>query len=273
MLNHRFNNVLHNIAFLTSLQEPIRYCLNNVSSSDHRIFDKCAGTGATSTSPSRKLACCAHCRSHTRSPGISIMRASNLCNSSPSSAFMSSWAAQAHAFHQPVRQRLSWLHHWSIPHVHTSRAISSPEWGTDPQCKPAQVTQWNCWWQCLAAWHCISVWSLPCQFAADIGGLALSMAKSYRHGALRSTHNTCTHSHVSWKRAGGKSQPVATPWTSSRWFSHVLCFKVHSHRLLRACLPGSKTKLPPPACQVRLGTSLCGLLSKGHAVPWHCVHL
>ena len=39
MFNHRFNNVLHNIAFLTSLQEPIRYCLNNVSSSDHRIFD------------------------------------------------------------------------------------------------------------------------------------------------------------------------------------------------------------------------------------------
>ena len=39
MLNHRFNNVLHNIAFLTSLQEPIRYCLNYVSSSDHRIFD------------------------------------------------------------------------------------------------------------------------------------------------------------------------------------------------------------------------------------------
>ena len=39
MLNHRFNNVLHNIAFLTSLQEPIRYCLNNVSSADHQISD------------------------------------------------------------------------------------------------------------------------------------------------------------------------------------------------------------------------------------------
>ena len=38
MLSHRFNNVLHNIAFLTSLQEPIRYCLNNVSYSDHQIF-------------------------------------------------------------------------------------------------------------------------------------------------------------------------------------------------------------------------------------------
>ena len=38
IFNHRFNKVLHNIAFLTSLQEPIRYCLNNVSSSDHRTF-------------------------------------------------------------------------------------------------------------------------------------------------------------------------------------------------------------------------------------------
>ena len=138
--------------------------------------------------------------------------------------FMSSWASQAHAFHQPVCQRLSWLHQWSIPHVHTSRAISPPEWGTDPQCKPAQVTRWIWWWQCLAAWHCRSVWSLPYQYAVDIGGLALSTAKSYWHGALCSTHNTCTHSHVSWKRAGGKSQPVATPWTSSRWFLHVLWF-------------------------------------------------
>ena len=32
---------------------------------------------------------------------------------------MSFWASQAHAFHQPVCQRLSWLHHWSVPHVHT----------------------------------------------------------------------------------------------------------------------------------------------------------
>ena len=33
----------------------------------------------------------------------------------------------------------------------------------------------------------------------------------------------------------------------------MLWLKVHSHLLLRACLPGSKKKLPPPACQVRLG--------------------
>ena len=46
-------------------------------------------------------------------------RASTLCNPFLSATSMSSWASQAHAFHQPVCQRLSWLHHWSVPHVHT----------------------------------------------------------------------------------------------------------------------------------------------------------
>ena len=33
---------------------------------------------------------------------------------------MSSWASQAHAFPQPVCERLSWQHHWSVPHVYTN---------------------------------------------------------------------------------------------------------------------------------------------------------
>ena len=41
--------------------------------------------------------------------------------------------------------------------------------------------------------------------------------------------------------------------TSSRRFSHVLWLKGHNHRLLRACLLGSKRKLQPPDCQARLG--------------------
>ena len=41
-------------------------------------------------------------------------RASTLCNPSLSAVSMSSWASQAYAFHQPVCQRLSWLHHWTI---------------------------------------------------------------------------------------------------------------------------------------------------------------
>ena len=48
--------------------------------------------------------------------------------------------------------------------------------------------------------------------------------------------------------------------TSSRRFSHVLWLKARNQRLLRACLLGSKRKLPPPVCQARLG-----LLS----VVWH----
>ena len=34
-----------------------------------------------------------------------------------------------------------------------------------------------------------------------------------------------------------------------RRFSQVLWLKAHNHRLLRACLLGSKRKLPPPVCQ------------------------
>ena len=101
--------------------------------------------------------------------------------------------------------------------------------------------------------HCISVWSLLCHFAADAGGRALLLAMFHWHGALRSAHTCCTHGHVSWKKGGGKRELVSAPWTSSKQFSHVLWFKAHNHRLLRACLLGSKRKLPPPVCQARLG--------------------
>ena len=33
----------------------------------------------------------------------------------------------------------------------------------------------------------------------------------------------------------------------------MLWLKAHNHRLLRACLLGSKRKLPPPVCQAQLG--------------------
>ena len=105
----------------------------------------------------------------------------------------------------------------------------------------------NLVWQCLAAWHCRSVWSLPCHFAADVEGLAKSMAKSHWHGALHSAHKSCTRGHMSWRGGGGKRELVAAPWTPSRRFSHLMWLKVHSHRLLRTCLLGSKRKLSPPA--------------------------
>ena len=180
---------------------------------------------------------------------------------------MSSWASQAHTFHQPVCQRLSWLHHWSVPHVHTIGVFSPSEWGPDPQCQAAQEAHWTWWWQCLAAWHCRSVWSLPCHFAAEAGGLALSMAKSRWHGALRSAHKSCTHGHVFWKRIGVKRELVADPWTSSRQYSHMLWLKVQSHLLLRACLLGSKRKLPPQACQVQPGLSSLVCYPRGVQFP------
>ena len=68
--------------------------------------------------------CCGHGRSHATSPGISIMRASTLCNPSLSAASMSYWASQAHAFHQPVCQRLSSLHYWSIPRSYQPNLLS-----------------------------------------------------------------------------------------------------------------------------------------------------
>ena len=85
---------------------------------------------------------------------------------------MSSWASQVHAFHQPVCHRLSWLHLWSVPHVHSSGAFSPSKWGPYPQFQAAQVAHWTWWWKRLSAWHCRSVWSLPFHSAADVGGLA-----------------------------------------------------------------------------------------------------
>ena len=162
-----------------------------------------------------------------------------------------------------------WL---DILHMCPYQRVFSPSgWGPGFQSQAAQVAHLTWWWQCLAAWHHRSVWSFPCHLAADIGGLALSMAKSRWHGAY-CTHKSCTYDHMSWKRGGGKRVLVAAPWTSFRWYSHVLWLKVHSHWLLRAYLLGSKRKLhvPPPG---PTGTSLCGLLSKGLAAPWHHVHL
>ena len=147
--------------------------------------------------------------------------------------------------------RYVFVMHWCLPQVHTSTAFSPSEWVQilNPS---YQVAHWTWWWQCIAAWQCRSVWSLHCHSAADIGGLALSMAKSHWLGALHSTHELYIQPHV-LKESGGKKELVAAPWTFSRRFSHILWLTVHSHRLLRACLLGSKRKLPPPVCQVWLG--------------------
>ena len=207
-----------------------RWCCSSSSSgsSDFWLTCRCRGNIHISGTPSRKLACCMHGRSHTRSPGMSIIRVDSpklpLCNSSLSAAAMSSWASQDNAFHQPVCQKLSWLHHWSVPHAHTSW-VCLLEWGRDPQCQSSQVANWIWWWQCIAAWLCRSVWSLPCYFAADVGALVLSIAKSHWHGELQSAHElytwSCTRGHASWKRVGWK-RTGSSSLNFQAVFTHVI---------------------------------------------------
>ena len=162
---------------------------------------------------------------------------------------MSSWASQAHAFPQLVCERLSLLHHWSVPHVHTSGAFFPSEWSPDHQCQAAQVAHWIWWWQCLAAWHCRSVWSLPCHFAAGAGGLALSIAVSLEWSIALRTQELYTRPHVLKKRW----RKERTSSRSLNFFQAVFTRVVveSSQPLLKACLLGSKRKLSPPAYQVR----------------------
>ena len=68
------------------------------------------------------------------------------------------------------------------------------------------------------------------------------MAKNHWHGALRSAHKSCTHSHMSLRRSNRKRGLVSADWTSCRWFSHVLWSKAHNHWRLRACLLSSSLR-------------------------------
>ena len=69
--------------------------------------------------------------------------------------------------------------------------------------------------------------------------------------ALR-THKLYTRPHVLKERWWEER----TGFSSLNFFQAVFTFVVveaHNHQLLRACLLGSKRKLPPPVCQARLG--------------------
>ena len=78
------------------------------------------------------------------------------------------FGSQAHAYHQPVCQKLIWLHRWSGPCVHTSWTFSPSGWSPGIQCRAVQVAHWTWWWQCLVVLHCRSVWSLLCHFIAEL---------------------------------------------------------------------------------------------------------
>ena len=175
---------------------------------------------------------------------------------------MSSSASQAHAFHQPVCHRLSWLHPWSVPCVHTSRALSPSGWGPDPQCQAVQVAHWTWWWQCLVVWRCRSFWSLPCHSAADVGGLALSMAKSHWYGTLHFAHKSCTCGHILKER-----------WWEERTGSSSLNFfqAVFPRVVVESSKPLAAESMPPrqqkeattSSLSGSTWTPLYGLLSKG----------
>ena len=163
-----------------------------------------------------------HGRSHTRSPGMSIMRVSTLCNPSLSAASMLSWASQAHAFHQPVCQSLSWLHHWSIPRpYHRSllsfRMMSRSSMPSHTISSLDLVVTMSCG-ICIAdlSDHC------PVISLQTLEVWLLSTAKSRWHEALHSAHKSCTHGNMFWKRGGVKRELVADPWTSSSSF-HTCC--------------------------------------------------
>ena len=101
-------------------------------------------------------------------------------------------------------------------HVSIPVELSLLQDGPGLQCQAEQVVHCIWGWQCLMASHCRSVWSLPCHPPADVGGLALSVAKSHWHGALGSAHKVYTCGLVSQKSR--KRELVAAPWTSYRPF-------------------------------------------------------
>ena len=161
----------------------------------YQIFYLCAGRGATSTSVGPIQG-----GSHIISPGVSIMR---LIAESIHSVIPLFHLFPCHL--EPPRPTISinlyiigWLYctvgafHMFIP----AEPLLPSIWGPVPQCQAVQVADLTWWWQCLAAWHCRSVWSLPCHSTA--------VAKSHWHVALCSTHKSCSRDHMSWKRDGGR---------------------------------------------------------------------
>ena len=174
--------------------------------------------------PYRWLACCTHGRSRARYPGMSIMRVDSrelpLSAISLSAASMSSLASQAHAFYWPVCQRLSWLHHWSIPHVHTSKASPS-EWGPDPQCQAVQVAHWIWWWQCLAAWHCGSAKFPTGAVNPRIGTFFFVVTENqwlllFSH-AIKKTVPSSLVAHTEMPEQNGKKIKISSPKHVTHW--------------------------------------------------------
>ena len=113
------------------------------------------------------------------------------------------------------------------------------------------VAHWTWWWQCLATWHCRSVWSLPCHFRC----------RRWRFGfvngqvSLAWSIALCTQELYTWPCV------LKERWCEERTGSRSLNFfqAVFTHVVVEHSQPpaaesmSSKRKLPPQACQVQPG--------------------
>ena len=140
-------------------------------------------------------------------------RASTLCNPSLSTVSMSSWA-----FHHPVCQRLSWLHHWSVPYVHTIGVFS--------EVLSFRMRSRSSMASCTSSSLDLVV-TMSCGLTLQICLIiALSFCcRRWRFGFVNGQVSlawiivlctqSCTQGHMFWKRGGVKKELVADPWTSS----------------------------------------------------------
>ena len=200
--------------------------------------------------PSQKLVCSTHGRSHTRSPGVSVMMRVDR-QELPFSVIPLCQLLPSHL--GPPRPTLS-----ISLYVKGCLDCTIGVFYVSIQVEPfllqdeVRTSMWsvaNSSVDLMVAVSCC----FTLQICLIITVAVLLMAQFHWHGVLCSAHKSCTHGHMSSKRGGRKRELVSAPWTSSKQFSQVLWRKAHNHLLLRARLLGSKRKLPPPACHLQLG--------------------
>ena len=141
---------------------------------------------------------------------------------------------------------------YTVGAFHVSTQAEPPSgWGPNPQWQAAQVAHWTWLWQCLAAWHCRSIWSLPCHSAAAVGGLALSWP-SLTGMELYTPHTRDIHAATCLERvvAGRENWQQLLELLPGGF--HVCC---DWNFTASGCWEHVSYVAPPQACQVRLGRS------------------
>ena len=186
---------------------------------------------------------------------------------------MSSWASQAHAF--PHMKCSMWnavltapLERSTCPYQWSLLSFRIRSRSSMPSCASSSldlVLTMSCG---LKLQICLII---ACRSAADVGDLVLSMAKSHWHGALRSAHKSCTHSHVSWKK--GEDRTGSSSLNFFQVFFTRVVVESSQPPAAKSMSPRLQKEATPSSLSGLTWTSLYGLPSKGLAVPWLCVHL